>query len=82
MNHIQNNHIQNNHINNKSNNFLSDDPELYMTIINFYNSIVIGIVTTSMIHDQFENEHEKNKFSLSISILVFCLCEMEYMGLL
>ena len=52
MNDIQKKHIQNNHCNI----FFSDDPELYITIINFYNSIVIGIIASYMIHEQFENE--------------------------
>ena len=56
------------------------DNELLDTVRNFYNSLVLSIVITSML----DESDEKNRYNFFITMLftIFCLCEFEYIGLL
>ena len=71
----------NNNNNNNNNTALDFDPELYHTIVIFFNSISFGIIVTSLCDEELE-PIERDKQIISIAMYIFIICELEYMGLL
>jgi len=56
------------------------DIDTIVTFRNFYNSLILSIILTSMIDEP--DKSSKEQFLISATICIFYMCELEHIGLL